>query len=119
MLPLQISLPSANSPRTKRFEAVIDSGATRCLFHADIGAYLGIDLKSCPIEMTQGIGGQEATYLHDVTLYVPGGPVIIKAGFKKKLPIAGLLGMCGFFEHFRITFDGSAQRCILERIYFA
>lgn len=28
-------------------------------------------------------------------LFIPGGPVIIKAGFKESLPIAGLLGMAG------------------------
>jgi len=119
LLPVQVSLPIANALRTKRFEAVIDSGASRCLFHADIGMFLGIDLKSCHIEETQGIGGKENTYLHGLTLYIPGGPVTIKAGFKEKLPIAGLLGMSGFFEHFLVTFDGTAQTCTLERRYLA
>ena len=116
---MQVSLPIANAPRTKRFEAIIDSGATRCLFHADIGTFLGIDMKACATEVTRGIGGDETTYLHDVNLFIPGGPVTIKAGFKEKLPIAGLLGMSGFFDHFKVTFDGSAQCCILERIFKA
>ncbi len=119
MLSVQISLPIANAPRTKRFEVVIDSGATRCLFHADIATFLGVDLKACAIEVTQGIGGYEDTYLHDVILYIPGGPVTIKAGFKENLPVAGLLGMSGFFEHFKVTFDGAAQCCILERVFRA
>lgn len=116
-LAIQVSLPFANAPRTPRFEAVIDSGATRTVLHGDIAKHLGIDLKTCQTEDTQGIGGAEIIYLHDITLYIPGGPVTIKAGFKEKLPIAGLLGMAGFFEHFRITFDGPAQHCILERIF--
>ena len=30
-------------PVAGRFEAIIDSGASRCLFHSDLAAYLGID----------------------------------------------------------------------------
>ncbi len=119
MLNVQIALPAPNAPRTKRFEAVIDSGASRCLFHSDFAKHLGIDVAKCPIEITQGIGGDESTYLHDLTLYVPGGPVIATCGLKDKLPVAGLLGMVGFFEHFNITFDAVGQFCILERIYRA
>lgn len=67
--------------------------------------------------MTSGIGGNEKIYLHDITLYIPGGATVIKAGFKEQLPVAGLLGMAGFFEHFKILFDGPAQCCSLERVY--
>ena len=66
-----------------------------------------------------GIGGNANTYLHDLMLYIPGGSVTIKAGFKEKLPVAGILGMAGFFEHFKITFDGQAQACELERKFRA
>jgi hypothetical protein len=45
MLPVHLALPHPNAPRTKRFEAVIDSGASRCIFHADIGRFLGLDMK--------------------------------------------------------------------------
>jgi hypothetical protein len=114
---VQIALPIADAPRSKRFEAIIDSGATRTLFHADLASNLGLDLKSGAVELTHGIGAREATYLHDISLYVPGGAVTIKAGFKERLPIAGLLGMNGFFEFFKITFDPDAKACELQRIY--
>lgn len=119
MLNVQLAKNQPQAPRTKRFEAVIDSGASRCIFHTDIATYLGIDWAHCPIEVTNGIGGQENTYLSDVQLYIPGGFVVIKAGFKEKLPIAGLLGMSGFFEHFNVTFDAAGHFCQLERIYQA
>jgi hypothetical protein len=117
MLNIQMSLPGPNSPRTKRIEVVIDSGASRCLFHSDFAKHLGIDTSVCPVEETVGIGGAENTYLHDVSLYIPGGPVTARVGFKDNLPVAGLLGMNGFFEHFRILFDGPGQFCELERIF--
>jgi hypothetical protein len=119
MLNVQIALLEPNSPRTKRFEVVIDSGASRCMFHADFARFLGIDLARCPIEPTLGISGSENVYLHDVNLYIPGGVVAIRDGFKEGLPVAGLLGMSGFFEHFKITFDSGGQVCILERTYQA
>lgn len=119
MLPVSLSLPIPSAPRTKRFEAVIDSGASRCIFHADIGRFLGIDIHSGIKDTTQGIAGPSDLYLHDVRLYVPGGPVVIKAGFKEGLSIAGLLGMDGFFEHFVVTFRYTALECELERVYQA
>jgi hypothetical protein len=116
-LDVSVALTNPSAPRTKRFEAIIDSGATRCLFHSDIGRFLGLDLRSGEKEITQGIGGLSDTYIHDIVLYIPGGPVTIKAAFKEDLPIAALLGMNGFFQHFVITFNQSALVCDLERLY--
>jgi hypothetical protein len=112
-----LALPLAHAPRTKRFEAIIDSGATRCLFDWSIAEFLGIDRASCKSENTTGIGGTERVYLREMSLYIPGGPVTLSAGFKTGLPVAGLLGMSGFFEHFRITFDPIGKACELERIF--
>jgi predicted aspartyl protease len=118
-LSVQIALTTPNAQRTKKFEAIVDSGATRCTFHADLARYLGIDLTKCPAEDTTGISGTETTRLSEIMLYIPGGPVKIMAAFKEQLPVAGLLGMNGFFEHFDITFVGGGQCFTLERIYKA
>jgi hypothetical protein len=115
--PVHLALPQPNAPRTKRFEAVIDSGASRSIFHADIGRHLGLDLAGATKETTQGIAGPSDLTLHEVRLYVPGGPVLITAGFKEGLPIAGLLGMDGFFEHYVVTFRHALLQCELEREY--
>jgi hypothetical protein len=69
--------------------------------------------------MTNGIAGPTALYLHDISLYVPGGIVPVRAGFSEELPLAGLLGMAGFFEHFKITFDPTALCVELERLHRA
>src|SRR5437868_12940889 len=47
MLNVQVALSTPKAPRTKRFEAIIDSGASRCMFDASIAEYLGIDLSRC------------------------------------------------------------------------
>jgi hypothetical protein len=87
------------------------------LFHASIAAHLGLVLKAGVLENCNGIGGQQATWIHDVTLHIPGGAVAIKAGFTETLPLAGLLGMNGFFEHFSIAFDPAKLECDLRRVY--
>jgi len=118
-LPVSIALPAKNSPRSKRFDAIIDSGASSCIFHAGIGRAIGLDIEKGEPTQTLGIAGPMEIYLHDISLHVPGGIIVTRAGFSDGLPIAGLLGMTGFFENFRIAFDPTALRCELERIYKA
>jgi hypothetical protein len=119
MLNVNIARPTKNAPRTKRFEAVIDSGASRCVFHGSIGRFIGLDIEKGTVEETLGVNGVSRMYLHDIVLYAPGGIINCRAGFSEDLPIAGLLGMNGFFDHFKVSFDPTAQRCELERIFLA
>src|SRR3989442_568043 len=63
---VNIALPAKNAPRTKRFEAVIDSGASRCIFHASIGRFIGLEIERGPVEETLGITGVSAPCLHDI-----------------------------------------------------
>ncbi|MFZ0311113.1 MAG: hypothetical protein WAL85_00280 [Candidatus Korobacteraceae bacterium] len=118
-IPVNIALPAISSPRSKRFEAIIDSGASSCIFHASIGRAIGLDIESGQLTETLGVAGAMAIYLHDISLYAPGGIITTRAGFSDNLPIAGLLGMAGFFENYKISFDPVTLRCELERIYQA
>jgi hypothetical protein len=115
-LNVHLSLVAPNAPRTKRFEALIDSGASRCMFHADIGRFLGLDVQKGDCEKTQGIAGSSDTWIHPVRLYVPGGPIDIHAAFKEGLPLGGLLGMNGFFDHFLVNFSYPLLTCEIVRI---
>jgi hypothetical protein len=118
-IPTSIALPAKNSPRSKRFDAIIDSGASQCIFHASIGRAIGLEIEKGEAVSTNSIQGPTKIYLHDISLYAPGGIVPARAGFSDVLPIAGLLGMSGFFEYFKITFDPTALRVELERVYLA
>jgi len=68
-------------------------------------------------EETLGIAGPSKVYLHEVSLYVPGGVIAIVAGFTEQLPVAAVLGMNGFFDTFKVVFDPSARRCELQRMF--
>jgi hypothetical protein len=120
VLNVQIANHVKHSPPTKRFEALIDSGASRCIFHSALGRAIGLDLTKGEIEETVGVDGiATVTYLHNISLYVDTQIIKIRAGFTDKLPLSGLLGRSGFFEHFKITFDPSCEPpgFELERIH--
>jgi hypothetical protein len=122
-LQVQLANPAKHSPPTKRFEVLIDSGAAICIFHANIGQAIGLKIEDGEEDQTRGVSGDlTKIYLHNVARYVPGGHIIkIRAGFTHRLPLAGLLGRRGFFEHFKVTFDPSNNPpgFELERIHRA
>jgi len=118
VIPVYIALSAKNAPRSKRVEAYVDSGASRTLFHSGIGRAVGFEIEKGELEETIGITGVPVRiYVHDVALYAPGGVIQVRAGFCDALPVAGLLGMVGFFDHFKVTFDPTARQCDLERVY--
>jgi hypothetical protein len=89
------------------------------MFNAGIGRFIGLNIQSGELEMTQGIGGLSNAYIHEIALYLPGGPVKVRAAFVEDLPISGLLGMNGFFDNFTVKFDQSNLLFEIERIYRA
>lgn len=119
VLNVNLALPARNSPRSKRFEALIDSGASRCIFHTSIGKALGLDIEKGDPENTLGVNGISRVYVHNVSLYAPSGIIAIRAGFSHELPLAGLLGMNGFFEQFRVLFDPTFEGFELDRVFLA
>jgi hypothetical protein len=111
---IRIRLGRKHGPITRDFEAMVDSGAADCLFPESIALALGIKMESGTKEMRRGIGGNQDVWIHPVVLYVGPNALNISAAFCKMLPVAGLLGRKGFFEHFRITFDPSSEPPGLE-----
>jgi hypothetical protein len=109
-LPVQVSNLAKHSPPCRNFEAVIDSGASLCLFHSSIGRSIGLNIEKGELAETMGVSGiPTKIYRHSVSLHVLGNIFKIRAGFTDQLPLAGLLGRIGFFEYFKITFDPSSD----------
>jgi hypothetical protein len=44
-------------------------------------------------------------YIHRVRLLLAGETFETSVVFAEKLPVAGILGQVGFFDHFTVTFD--------------
>jgi hypothetical protein len=106
-------------PTTRFFEALVDSGASDCIFTADIAKAIGINMESGIKDSRTGLGGLQEVWIHPVILYIGEHALNIKACFAQTLPVAGLLGRVGFFEHFKITFDPTSNPpgLELERVY--
>ena len=98
---------------------VASAGAERIAALGAFGQAIGLDIEKGQKETTLGIAGETDTYRHDVSLYVPGGIIAVRAGFSNRLSVAGVLGLMDFFANFKITFDPTALCCELERLYQA
>ena len=84
------------------------SGASRCIFHSDVGRALGFAIEKGEIEETYGVSEKlTRTYLHTVSIHVMGGIETVKAAFCYELPLAALLGGRGFLDRFKFTYDPS------------
>jgi hypothetical protein len=102
---------------TKPFHAVVDSGSSACLFHAEFLKPLGLNLKAGIEDALSGIGTQASipVFYHDIWILLGiDWKLGVRAGFSEELSIAGLLGRLGFFDAFRVTFDHSTHRPAFE-----
>jgi hypothetical protein len=109
-VPILLIQVSRGSPGTLtvEFEALIDSGATNCLFHSDVAEAIGIrDLESGIRTSTSGVVGDVSMdlFAHEIRLHVGADNFKITGYFSDQLPIPCLLGRNGFFDKYIITFD--------------
>lgn len=92
-----------------QYAALIDSGADFCIFDAEIGEYLGIDIRVGRKEIFGGIqekGGAEA-FLHEIILNIGGWDYKTTVGFSYDIAKHGfgMLGQKGSFDIFVVKFD--------------
>jgi len=96
-----------------RYEALIDSGADFCIFEAEIGEYLGINIKKGIKIPFGGIqGGKDSTaFLHQVVLNVGGWDYKTMVGFSDGISKRGfgVLGQKGFFDLFVVKFNLASE----------
>ena len=114
---LLVRIGSQRHATSPRFPAVVDSGSPFCIFHAQFGELIGIDITKGSQEEIGGIitGPKDPIYFHRIRLYVEADWVIdISAGFVKKLAVPGILGRTGFFDNFHVHFDHSELPPVLE-----
>ncbi len=94
--------------RSISYEVLVDSGADFCIFDAQIGELLGIDIADGEPQTVSGItGAAETYYVHTVTIKVGGWPYTAKVGFLPNIARLGygVVGQKGFFDVFVVKFD--------------
>lgn len=94
---------------TAKYAALIDSGADFCIFDAEIGEYLGINVRSGLKEAFGGVQekGGAVAFFHVITLSIGDYYVKTLVGFSYDIAKHGygLLGQKGFFDVFVVKFD--------------
>jgi hypothetical protein len=95
------------------YYALLDSGADRTIFPADLAEEVGIaNIETGELEPTMGIANQRAdVYYHDMALQVAGDSKLcsMQVGFSHQISIP-LLGR-SFFAHFKgvIFYEGKGE----------
>lgn len=90
--------------------ALVDFGADFCIFHAEVGEALGIDIrKGNKLEFFGVTGQKEQAFFHELTLVIGGHEKKSYCGFtyqfsKNRMPY-GILGQKGFFNLFEVCLD--------------
>lgn len=104
--------------RAVSYEVLVDSGADFCIFDAQIGELLGIDIKNGERENVGGITGIiESFYIHLVAIPVGGWLYKIRAGFLPNIAKMGygIVGQKGFFDIFVVKFDLAKEEIELKQ----
>ncbi len=102
------------------YEVLVDSGADLCIFDAQIGKAIGIDVekgKKCEVF---GVGGKASFYyLCKVEIEVGGWSSVIDAGFMPEVSgrvmSYGIVGQRGFFGLFKVKFDLLKEEVELQK----
>jgi len=113
-----IPITLENAGKEVRYEVLVDSGADLCLFDADIGEIIGMDIKSGKPFPVAGVGGITKYYLHRVSIEVGGHKYKINTGFLpgfSKNFRYGVVGQAGFFDTFIVKFDLAKEQIELKQ----
>ena len=104
---LKTTLYHKNNERLFLIDSIIDSGADFCVFPANTGKVIGLDVYEGENVITNGIGGKETLYFHKVKVEVnikdESWIFECRVGFSTKLNAKGVgfLERDGFFDFFQ------------------
>lgn len=103
--------------RSISYEVLVDSGADFCIFDAQIGELLGIDIANGERKLVSGITGvTEFYYIHQVTVIVGRHSYQVTVGFLPGIARLGygVVGQKGFFDIFIVKFDLAKEELELQ-----
>lgn len=88
-------------------DALIDSGADDCVFSAEIGEVIGLNIRNGKDAQYKGVGGEIVNvYFHNINLGIGGHKFDCCAGFSYDTAFKeGLLGQNGFFNLFSVILN--------------
>lgn len=89
------------------FKAFVDTGASYCLFHADVAEILGLELEKGELrDMVLGDGDVLKVYLHKIGVSIAGREFTASIGFSKNVGIGFyIIGRKDIFDKFLVIFN--------------
>lgn len=111
-----IPLILKNGDKERKCLALIDSGGELSIFQKKIAHELGINyLATKKIQMFTGVCGKMLIYVHEVRMIIGEKEFNCPVGFSDDYGASfNLLGRQGFFENFKITFNETNHKILLE-----
>lgn len=98
---------------------LIDSGADYCIFHAQVGEQLGIEVESgTKLTFFGTSGAPQVAYFHEVTFKVGGHAHTCQVGFSYEMNqlAYGILGQDGFFNKWTVKFEHHKENIDIREI---
>lgn len=88
------------------YEALVNSGADMCMFPAEIGELLGLDIRQGKRGSLGGVVGQSVdAYYHEIDIEIGGNVTHATAGFTEESRFDhGFLGQRGIFNYYTVHF---------------
>ncbi len=98
------------------YDFLVDSGADTTLLPKSLASELGINIKSCPRSITQGVeGGGIRIYHASVILRLGAWQDRVRCAFAEHDQIPPLLGRLDIFSRYTITFHAERHSIIFRR----
>ncbi|MEW6556000.1 MAG: aspartyl protease family protein [Elusimicrobiota bacterium] len=97
--------------------ALVDSGASICLFKPEIANHLGIEVEEGEEILLEGISGKISIYLHKVTIQIGIDKFDATVGFSEEYTASfNLIGRKDFFDRFIISFNEKNKKLELLNV---
>ena len=102
--------------RTRKYKALVDSGATLSVFRAEVAKNLGVNIEAGEKIFLTGVGGRILGYLHNLKVSIDEKNFFkCKIVFSKEYTVSlNILGRDNFFLPFLITFAEKRRKIILS-----
>ena len=105
----------SNKIFTTRIFALIDSGATICIFKEDVAEQLGITIENGEEIYLGGVGGRIKGYIHKLEVDIAGKKFLCPVVFSHEYLVSfNLLGREAVFNQFKIIFEEKKKLLSLE-----
>lgn len=98
---------------------LVDSGADITVINIELEELLGVDLKNCKVSEITGVGGAKLkAYQTRLHIRLQDNSTISDVVFAELTEKGyGMLGQKGFFEFYKITFNGGKKKFSIESPY--